>query len=210
MFFDESGRETCEWATAKFPENLRAYHDEEWGVPTAASFDDSSLFELLTLEIFQAGLSWQIVLNKRDAFRESFLGFDIAKVAKMNEFDVEKLLQNPAIIRNKMKIEATINNARIFCEKFPTDGDFAKYLWSFTNGKIINNDFAKFADTPAKTDLSEEISRNMKKLGFKFTGPTAIYSYLQGVGIVNDHAKNCWRSSEIFAKFNDEIREIGL
>ena len=193
MYFDENGRETCEWATEKFPENLRKYHDEEWGIPTRASFVDDSLFELLTLEIFQAGLSWQIVLNKRAGFRENFYDFGIEKVAKMNEFDAEKLLEKPEIIRNKMKIEATINNAKIIREKFPKNGDFAKYIWHFTDGKIVKNEYKNFRETPAKTELSEEISREMKKLGFKFTGPVAIYSYLQGVGIVNDHSRNCWR-----------------
>ena len=174
----------CSWVNEKNEEYIK-YHDEEWGVP---SYEDAYLFEMLLLESFQAGLSWECVLNKRKSFREAFDNFDYKKIANYKEDKIEELLGNEKIIRNKLKINASINNAKVFMEIQKEYGTFAKYIWHFSNNKIIKNeDNVVRATSP----LSDEISKDLQKRGMKFVGSTIIYSYLQAIGIVNDHELNC-------------------
>lgn len=166
---------------------LRDYHDAEWGVPVR---DPRELWETLMLEGFQAGLAWIIVLRKREAFRQAFAQFDPVEVARFDEQDVLRLMANPGIIRARAKIEATIRGAQIYCEMAQRGEDFGDYCWSFTDGKPLRSDGKHFA---ASTPLSEHISKALKKRGFKFVGPTIVYAWMQAVGIVNDHAINCYR-----------------
>ncbi|UPT62666.1 MAG: DNA-3-methyladenine glycosylase I [Hyphomonadaceae bacterium JAD_PAG50586_4] len=168
-----------------------AYHDEEWGVP---QHDSRMLWEMLMLEGFQAGLSWITVLRKREAFRKAFKGFDPAKVARFNEKDIERLLADPGIIRSRAKIEATIAAAKIYLDLQKRGEDFAEFCWSFTEGKVLKGDGKT---VPTSTPLSERISKELKKRGFKFVGPTIVYAWMQAVGIVNDHAAHCFRRKEI-------------
>jgi DNA-3-methyladenine glycosylase I len=172
------------------------YHDEEWGVPL---HDDRLLFEFFVLEGFQAGLSWQIVLNKREAFRQAFDAFDPVKVALYDEAKIEALTQNAAIIRNKAKIAACVNNAQRFLEVQAEFGSFDRYIWQFVNHQPIVNRFASLKELPAKTPLSDHISNDLKKRGFKFVGSTVIYAHMQATGMVNDHLINCFRYNEINA-----------
>lgn len=174
----------CQWATGSSA--LVAYHDHEWGRPV---HDERVLFELLSLEIFQAGLSWQTVLNKRAAFRRDFGEFDVARVANFTTSDVLRLCQDPAIIRNRRKIEATINNAQVI-DRW-SQGHFGSWLWAFVGGQPIRHQFKRGDQVPVTTDLATLISREMKKRGFKFVGPTIIYSFLQAAGLVNDHLLDC-------------------
>lgn len=167
-----------------------AYHDEEWGAP---QHDPRMLWEMLSLEGFQAGLAWITVLRKREAFRKAFKGFEPARVARFGEKDVERLMADPGIIRARAKIEATIAGARIYCDMAERGEDFDAYCWSFTDGKVLKGDGKS---VPASTPLSERISRDMKKRGFKFVGPTIVYAWMQAVGIVNDHAATCFRRGE--------------
>lgn len=171
----------CSWAQ-KDPID-RAYHDEEWGVPV---YDNRLLWENLMLEGFQAGLSWSIILKRREAFRNAFAGFDPVKVAAFTEDDIERLLQDAGIIRSRAKIQATIDGAKAFLD----EGDFSKFVWSFVDGKPIRNETGI---VPAKTPLSEEISAALRKKGFKFVGPVIVYAWMQAVGIVNDHSPDCFR-----------------
>ncbi|MEA2698886.1 MAG: DNA-3-methyladenine glycosylase [Myxococcales bacterium] len=166
---------------------MTAYHDEEWGVPER---DGRALWEKLMLDGFQAGLAWITVLRKRDAFREAFAGFQPAKVARFGERDVVRLLDNAGIIRSRAKIAATIAGARIYCEMADRGEDFATFCWSFTGGKVLKGDGRTL---PARTDLSEAVSKELKRRGFKFVGPTIVYAWMQAVGIVNDHAAQCFR-----------------
>ena len=163
------------------------YHDNEWGVP---KYDDHELFELLILESFQAGLSWLTVLKKREAFRLAFDNFDVKKVANYDENKVNELLQNEGIIRSRSKINSAISNAKIFIQIQKEYGSFSKYIWGFTNGKIIKNKNDKFE---VSTPLSDEISKDLKKRGMKYVGTVIIYSYLQSIGIVNDHETKCFK-----------------
>ena len=176
----------CFWVDEKSEIYLK-YHDEEWGVP---KYDDRELFELLVLESFQAGLSWLTVLKKREAFRDAFDNFDVNKVAFYNEAKVESLLQNENIIRSRGKINAAINNAKIFIGIQKEYGSFSNYIWGFTDNKIIKNVSNKI---PVSTPLSDKISNDLKKRGMKYVGTVIIYSYLQSIGIVNDHEKDCFR-----------------
>lgn len=173
---------------------MEKYHDEEWGVPI---HNDRKLFELLVLEGFQAGLSWSIVLKKRDAFRKAMNNFDPKKISKYKERDVKRLLQNPEIIRNRLKIESAINNAKKFLEVKKEFGSFSKYMWQFVGGKPVINKFKKMSDVPAKTELSDNVSKDLKKRGFKFVESTICYAYMQSIGIVNDHATFCFRYKQI-------------
>ncbi len=173
----------CEWVNMKNPLYI-AYHDNEWGVP---EHDDKKLYELLILESFQAGLSWECILNKREAFRVAFDGFDAHKVCNYGEEKTAELMSNSAIIRNRRKIEATIANSRIFKEIQKEYGSFDTYLWSFTDNKIIIEDYTLRTTSP----LSDTISNDLKKRGMKFVGSTIIYSYLQAVGIINGHGCGC-------------------
>lgn len=170
------------------------YHDEEWGVPV---YDDDSLFEFLILETFQAGLSWITVLKKRENFREAFDSFDYKKIAKYEEDKFNELLQNAGIIRNKLKIKATISNAEAFMKVQEEYGSFSKYIWGFVDGKPIKNAFEKREDVPATTELSDKISKDLKKRGFKFVGSTVIYAFMQATGMVNDHTTDCFRYNEV-------------
>ena len=175
----------CAWAESDAL--MRAYHDEEWGVPQR---DSRMLWEMLMLEGFQAGLAWIIVLRKRDAFRKAFAKFDPHKVAKFGKRDIARLMGDAGIVRARAKIEATIRGAQIYCEMEDAGQSFSEFCWSFTKGKVIKNDGkSRFVTTP----LSEQISKEMKRRGFKFVGPTIVYAWMQAVGIVNDHAINCFR-----------------
>jgi len=175
----------CPWAESD--PLLRSYHDEEWGVP---QHDSRALWEMLMLEGFQAGLSWLTILRKRDAFREAFQNFDPAAVAAFAEKDIERLLENSGIIRSRAKIEATITGAKIYLAMQQAGEDFSQYIWTMAGGKPIHS---TTGTVPASTTLSEKISIALKKKGFKFVGPVIVYAWMQAVGIVNDHAANCFR-----------------
>ena len=170
------------------------YHDNEWGVPV---FDDDKLFEFLILETFQAGLSWITILKKRENFRTAFDSFNYKKIATYNEVKFNELLQNKGIIRNKLKIKATISNAVAFMEVQKEFGSFSKYIWKFVNGKPLKNTYKTLNEVPATTALSEIISKDLKKRGFKFVGSTVIYAHMQATGMVNDHVTTCFRHKEI-------------
>lgn len=166
------------------------YHDEEWGKPV---HNDRLLFEFLVLESFQAGLSWLTVLKKRDNFQKAFVNFDAKKVAKFDAAKVEALMLDVGIIRNRLKIEATINNAKLFLGIQKEFGSFDKYIWSFTEGKTIINHPKSLSEIPAKTAISDAMSKDMGKRGFKFRGSTICYAFMQAVGIVDDHLEDCWK-----------------
>jgi len=170
---------------------MQAYHDEEWGVP---EHDPRALWEKLMLDGFQAGLAWITVLRKRDAFRAAFAGFEPATVARFTEKDIQRLLGDAGIIRSRAKIESTIAGARIYCEMQERGEDFATYCWSFTGGRVIKGDGTT---VPALTPLSEQVSKDLKRRGFKFVGPTIVYAWMQAVGIVNDHSTRCFRRSQV-------------
>ncbi len=176
----------CFWVDEK-SEIYTKYHDEEWGVP---KYDDRDLFELLILEGFQAGLAWITVLKKREAFRKAFDNFDVKKVSEYDKTRVDELLMNDRIIRSRSKIEAAINNAKIFMQIQKEFGSFSNYIWGFTDNKVIKNMTDEF---PVKTELSDRISKDLKKRGMKYTGSVIIYSYLQAIGVVNDHERGCFR-----------------
>lgn len=171
-----------------------AYHDTEWGVPV---YDDATLFEFLTLETFQAGLSWITVLRKRENFRKAFDGFDYKKIAKYDQKKMETLLQNEGIIRNKLKVKAAITNALAFMEIQKEFGSFSNYIWGFVNGTPIKNTLKSLSEAPANTALSDAISKDLKKRGFKFVGSTVVYAHMQATGMVNDHLVSCFRYHEV-------------
>jgi DNA-3-methyladenine glycosylase I len=171
-----------------------AYHDQEWGVPVK---DDDTLFEFLILETFQAGLSWITVLRKRENFREAFDHFDYKKIAGYNQDKIDELLQNPGIIRNKLKVNATVSNARAFMNIQKEFGSFSKYIWGFVNGTPIKNSWKNYKQAPATTEISDVISKDLKKRGFKFVGSTVIYAHMQATGMVNDHEIHCFRYDEV-------------
>jgi DNA-3-methyladenine glycosylase I len=170
------------------------YHDEEWGVPV---HEDNKLFEFLVLDCFQAGLSWLIILKKRDAFRKAFSDFDPEKVAKYTEKDVERLVEDSNIVRNRKKILATINNARCLLQVQNEFGCFDAYIWRFVNRKAIQNSFVQLSDLPAESDESKAMSKDLKKRGFQFVGPTICYAFMQAAGLVNDHLVACFRYKPI-------------
>lgn len=178
----------CAWCL-KDPLYVR-YHDDEWGCPV---HDDKVLFEFLILESFQAGLSWLTVLKKRENFRAAFAGFDVSKVARFDQKKVERLMQDAGIIRNRLKIEAAVNNARRFKEVQKEFGSFDKYVWSFTGGKTVVNKPRTPGDIPATSSLSDAMSKDMGVRGFKFRGSTICYAFMQAVGLVDDHVTGCWR-----------------
>jgi DNA-3-methyladenine glycosylase I len=179
----------CEWARDS-DELMLAYHDEEWGVP---SHDDHFLFELLTLEGAQAGLSWSTILNKREGYRRAFAGFDPAPVARFGPNDIERLLADSGIVRNRLKIESTVNNAARVLEVQEELGSLDAYLWAFVDGRPVVNEFRTMAEIPAETDLSKTISKDLKRRGFRFVGPTSIYAFMQSAGLVDDHTMDCFR-----------------
>ncbi len=170
------------------------YHDKEWGVPV---FNDTELFEFLILETFQAGLSWITVLKKRENFREAFDNFNYKKIATYNDNKFNELLNNKGIIRNKLKIKATISNATCFMEIQKEFGSFSNYIWKFTNGKPLKNSYKTLSEVPATTLLSDIISKDLKKRGFKFVGSTVVYAYMQATGMVNDHITSCYRHKQV-------------
>ena len=172
-----------------------AYHDTEWGVPLRD--DERALFEFLTLETFQAGLSWITILRKRDHFRAAFDNFDYQKIALYGQKKVDELLQNAGIVRNRRKIEATINNAKCFMEVQKNHGSFSQYIWRFVNNRPIQNSFETSYELPATTALAHQISTDLKKKGFRFVGPTVVYAHMQATGMVNDHETGCFRYKEI-------------
>jgi DNA-3-methyladenine glycosylase I len=183
----------CEWAEGSSAAML-AYHDEEWGIP---SHDDRHLFELLTLEGAQAGLSWNMILNKRDGYRRAFAGFDVAAVARFGPEDFARLLADPGIVRNRLKVASAIENAARILEVCDELGSFDAYLWSFVDGTPLVGGWARLADLPAETELSRALSRDLKRRGFRFVGPTVCYAFMQAVGLVNDHTTACFRFSEL-------------
>ncbi|WP_136480401.1 DNA-3-methyladenine glycosylase I [Cognatitamlana onchidii] len=171
-----------------------AYHDEEWGVPV---YDDETLFEFLILETFQAGLSWITVLRKRENFRKAFDNFDYKKIAQYDQNKIVDLLADTGIIRNKLKVNATVTNAQAFIKIQEEFGSFSKYIWQFTNGQPIKNSFKSIKDIPANTALSDTISKDLKKRGFKFVGTTVVYAHMQATGMVNDHETSCFRYEQV-------------
>jgi len=181
----------CAWTGAN--ELMLAYHDTEWGVPL---HDEQKLFEFLVLEGMQAGLSWSTILNKRENFRAAFHNFDVARVASYTQADVDRLLGDAGIIRNRLKIVATINNAQRFIEVQNEFGSFDAYIWRFVDGKPIKNAWRSMQDIPPKTLLSDAVSKDLLKRGFKFVGSTIVYAHMQATGMVNDHTVDCFRYNE--------------
>ena len=181
----------CSWATTPA---MIAYHDKEWGVP---QHDDAVLFEFLILEGAQAGLSWSTILNKREAYRKAFNGFDAAKVARFNADKVKRLMKDPGIVRNRLKIESTIANAHAFLQVQKEFVSFDRYIWQFVGGKPIQNSLRGVKDLKAETDESRAMSKDLLKRGFRFVGPTICYAFMQAVGMVNDHLVSCFRYREV-------------
>ncbi len=190
----EKNVERCPWSLKD--EIYIKYHDEEWGVPV---FDDRKQFEFIVLESAQAGLSWHTILLKRENYRKAYYDFNPEIVANFTENDIEKLLNNPGIIRNRMKIEASIANAKAFLEVSKEFGSFSKYLWGFVGVKPIVNGWSSISEIPGETELSLQISKDMKYRGFSFFGAKIVYAHLQAVGIVNDHIRSCFRFKEIMS-----------
>jgi len=179
--------ERCEWAKDDL---MVQYHDDEWGIPV---HDDQKLFEMLILEGAQAGLSWSTILKRRQTYHKAFSNFDPLKVSKYTQKEVNRLFQDKGIIRNKLKIQSTINNAKQFLLIQKEFGSFDAYIWSFVNNKPIKNNYKKLKDIPPSTTLSDEISKDLKKRGFNFVGSTICYAFMQAVGITNDHTTNCFK-----------------
>ena len=186
-------RHRCSWAGGTSPLYL-AYHDEEWGVPV---HDDRTLFEFLILEGAQAGLSWETILKKRENYRKAFRGFDPAKVARFGAKDVARLLADAGIVRNRAKIAAAIANAQRVLDLQREFGSFDAYVWQFVGGEPIKNRFRSVTEIPAKTEQSDAMSKDLKRRGFKFVGPTICYAFMQAVGMVNDHEVGCFRYGEV-------------
>jgi DNA-3-methyladenine glycosylase I len=187
---NQTVKKRCQWA--KDEPNI-SYHDEEWGCP---EHDDQKLFEFLILEGAQAGLSWTTILKRRDGYRKAFSDFDAKKVSKYTQKRVERLLQDESIIRNKLKINSAINNAKLFLKIQDEFGSFDKYIWGFVNHKPIKNKFKKHSEIPATSEISEKLSQDLKKRGFNFVGPTICYALMQAIGMVNDHTSNCYLYSK--------------
>ena len=179
----------CRWAEGVNLDYIR-YHDEEWGVPV---HDDRTQFEFLILEGAQAGLSWSTILNKREGYRKSFAGFDPEKVARFTKKRIEKLLQEPAIVRNRLKVESAVTNAKAFLAVQEEFGSFCDYIWGFVDGGPVQNRFRKDADVPATSAESDALSKDLKKRGFRFVGSTIVYAHMQATGLVNDHVTACFR-----------------
>lgn len=182
----------CGWC--KGDALYEAYHDEEWGVPVR---DDDTLFEFLILETFQAGLSWITVLKKRENFRKAFDRFNYKKIAKYDQTKIDELLQNEGIIRNKLKVKATITNAQSFMNIQKEFGSFATYIWAFVDNKPVKNNIKDYRKAPANTALSDTLSKDLKKRGFKFVGSTVVYAHMQATGMINDHEISCFRYNEV-------------
>jgi DNA-3-methyladenine glycosylase I len=191
---EDDGKRRCAWLGDD--ELMLEYHDREWGVPL---HDDRRLFEFLVLEGMQAGLSWRTILHKRENFRKAFHKFDLAKIARYGMADIERLMADPGIIRNRAKIMAAVNNAQRFLEVQKAFKTFDRYIWGFVGRKPILNRFKKLGELPARTELSDAISADMKKRGFKFVGSTIVYAHMQATGMVNDHVVGCFRHQEVSA-----------
>lgn len=189
--------ERCDWCKETFDQYIQ-YHDEEWGVPV---YDDQTQFEFLVLESSQAGLSWSTILKKREGYRNAFAHFDVETVANFDENKVDQLLSNPEIIRNENKIRSTINNARRFVEIQRDFGSFCSYIWNFVGGKPIHNHWENRNQVPATSRISDQLSKDLKKRGFKFIGSTTIYAHMQATGLVNDHLASCFRYKEIINSY---------
>ncbi len=183
----------CQWA-ANSSELDKEYHDTEWGVPC---FDDTTLFEFLILEGAQAGLSWTTILNKREGYRKAFSQFDAKKIARYSDSKIEKLLENPNIVRNRLKVNATVINAKCFLAVQKEYGTFAEYIWQFVGGKPIQNSWKTQQQVPVSTKESDAMSKDLKKRGFKFVGTTICYAYMQAMGMVNDHTTDCFRYQQV-------------
>ncbi len=188
-----SGRRRCGWAEGTFPEYVR-YHDEEWGVPVR---DDRTQFEFLVLESAQAGLSWATILKRRAGYRKAFAGFDPDRVARFRQLRIERLLADPAIIRNRAKVEAAVNNARRFLEVQREFGSFSDYIWSFVGGAPLVNRWRRDDEVPAASEASAALARDLKARGFRFVGETILYAHMQATGLVNDHLVSCFRHREL-------------
>ncbi len=189
----DGGRNRCEWGVSNDPLYV-AYHDEEWGVP---SRDDRHLFELLVLEGAQAGLSWSTILHKREGYRRAFLGFDPETVALFGPADVQRLLGDPGIVRNKLKVASAVGNAQRVLEVQEEHGSLAGYLWSFVGGEPIVGRWRALAEIPAETAESRAMSKDLKRRGFRFVGPTICYAFMQATGLVMDHVVDCYRCEEL-------------
>ena len=186
-------RDRCDWAFSNNPLYLD-YHDEEWGVP---SHDDRDLYEMLVLEGAQAGLSWSTILTKREGYRRAFAGFDPKAVAGFDSGDVERLLEDAGIVRNRLKVESAVTNAQRVLEVQESEGSLAAYLWSFVGGEPIVGMFSKVGEIPAETDESRAMSKDLKRRGFRFVGPTICYAFMQSTGMVLDHVTSCFRYAEL-------------
>ncbi len=183
----------CDWCENTFEQYVR-YHDEEWGVPVR---DDQTQFEFLVLESAQAGLSWSTILKRREGYRQAFANFEVEQVARFDENKIQQLLNNPEIIRNELKIRAAVSNAQHFIEIQNEFGSFCNYIWDFVDGEPIQNHCQSLDDVPANTDISDILSKDLKKWGFKFIGSTIMYAHMQATGLVNDHLVSCFRHKEI-------------
>lgn len=181
-------KKRCAWCEKD--DLYRNYHDQEWGNPV---YDDPTIFEFLVLETFQAGLSWYTILAKRENFRKAFDNFDYKKVAAYDEAKMETLKEDAGIIRNGLKIKATVTNAQAFMKVQEEFGTFSKYIWGFVNGKPIDNNPKGLKDVPATTEISDKLSKDLKKRGFKFVGSTVVYAHMQATGMINDHVEDCWK-----------------
>jgi len=185
-------KQRCAWSGKE--QIYLEYHDKEWGNPV---YDDQTLFEFLLLETFQAGLSWITILKKRENFRKAFDGFDYKKIANYSDKKIASLLLDAGIIRNKLKVNSAVSNAQYFMKIQEEFGSFSKYIWGFVDGKPIKNKFKNMSDLPANTPLSDTISKDLKKRGFKFVGSTVVYAHMQATGMVNDHLESCFRYDEV-------------
>ncbi len=185
-------KKRCGWCEGD--DLYEAYHDQEWGVPL---YDDHLLFEFLILETFQAGLSWITILRKRENFRTAFDHFDYRKIANYSEEKIGELMRDSGIIRNKLKIKASVANARAYMEVQKEFGSFSKYIWSFVDHSPIQTSLSSYKEAPSQTQLSQQISKDLKKRGFKFVGPTVVYAHMQATGMVNDHEVDCFRHKEV-------------
>jgi DNA-3-methyladenine glycosylase I len=184
----------CEWVSGSSDPDMLTYHDGEWGVP---SHDDRHLFEMLVLEGAQAGLSWNTILHKRDGYRRAFAGFDPDKVARFDPRKIERLLTDPGIVRNRLKVQSAVSNARAVRTVQREIGSLDDYLWSFVGGSPTVNRWRRLQDLPAETDVSRAMSRELKRCGFRFVGPTVCYAFMQATGMVNDHIVTCFRYREV-------------
>lgn len=185
-------KQRCGWCVGD--PLYEAYHDQEWGVPV---YDDATIFEFLILETFQAGLSWITVLRKRENFKKAFDNFDYKTIANYKQPKIDSLLQDAGIIRNKLKVKATVTNAQAFMKVQQEFGSFSKYIWSFVDGKPIKNAIKDYKSAPATTEISDALSKDLKKRGFKFVGSTVIYAHMQATGMVNDHEVSCFRYNDV-------------